>query len=205
MSGKQAKGKIVSWNQAKGFGFIMPNDGGHRIFVHITTFLNRKELPKVNHLVSYSVATDKQGRPCASRVSRVGAKSVKINKSSSLIICAVTFLIIVGLSVLMGMLTPLALPLYLGLSLLLFIIYAMDKSAARNGSWRTSENTLHLLAIAGGWPGAVIAQQILHHKSKKQPFRLVFWITIVINIGLFVGLHIPNMGNRLVTLINNVL
>ena len=58
----------------------------------------------------------------------------------------------------------------------------MDKSAARSGGWRTQESTLHGLSLIGGWPGALIAQQVLRHKSRKEEFRFVFWLTVVINV-----------------------
>ena len=72
---------------------------------------------------------------------------------------------------------------YAGMSLLTFIIYAIDKAAARAQRRRTPESTLHLLALAGGWPGALLAQKWLRHKSVKQPFRTVFWLTVVINVA----------------------
>ena len=40
-------------------------------------------------------------------------------------------------------------------------MYALDKSAAKKGGQRTPENTLHLLSLGGGWPGAMYAQQLL--------------------------------------------
>lgn len=80
---------------------------------------------------------------------------------------------------------------YLLLSLLSFLIYALDKSAARAGRQRIPENTLHLLALSGGWPGALIAQQVLRHKSSKLAFRIVFWLTVCLNIALFLLLTTP--------------
>jgi uncharacterized membrane protein YsdA (DUF1294 family) len=73
--------------------------------------------------------------------------------------------------------------LYLGMSALSLLVYALDKRAARNSAQRTPENTLHLLALAGGWPGALFAQQWLRHKSAKTSFRVVFWITVVLNLA----------------------
>jgi uncharacterized membrane protein YsdA (DUF1294 family) len=72
---------------------------------------------------------------------------------------------------------------YIGMSLITFATYAMDKAAARAGRWRTSEVSLHLLALACGWPGALLAQQWLRHKSAKQPFRAVFWLTVILNLA----------------------
>ena len=83
------------------------------------------------------------------------------------IFVAVLFLIIVGVSVITSKISFLIFGLYITISLLTFIMYALDKSAARKGHWRTKESTLHLLSLAGGWPGAIAAQQKLRHKSKK--------------------------------------
>ncbi|AZP13512.1 DUF1294 domain-containing protein [Undibacterium parvum] len=80
---------------------------------------------------------------------------------------------------------------YLLLSLLCLVVYAIDKAAAKAGRWRTPENTLHLLALSGGWPGALLAQQWLRHKSSKLAFRIVFWITVVLNIALFLLFTTP--------------
>jgi len=80
-----------------------------------------------------------------------------------------------------GKIPLLIIGLYFISSLLTFFMYAKDKSAARQGAWRIPENTLHLFSLFGGWPGALIAQQKLRHKSKKQPFRVVFWLTVLLN------------------------
>lgn len=74
--------------------------------------------------------------------------------------------------------------MYLTLSLLTFIAYAIDKSAAKRGKWRTKESTLHLLALMGGWPGALFAQNLLRHKSVKASFRNIFWLTVVANLAV---------------------
>lgn len=72
---------------------------------------------------------------------------------------------------------------YWVLSVVSVIAYALDKSAARRGGQRLSENSLHLIAMLGGWPGALIAQQVLRHKTKKRAFRTVFWITVLVNVA----------------------
>lgn len=80
---------------------------------------------------------------------------------------------------------PLAvLEVYLAASLIAFAAYSWDKSAARNQQWRIPENILHLLALIGGWPGALLAQQRLRHKTKKMPFLVVFWGTMALNCGM---------------------
>lgn len=84
---------------------------------------------------------------------------------------------------------------YLTLSLCSFVLYALDKSAARSGRRRIRERTLHLLALLGGWPGALLGQQLLRHKSSKTSFRAVYWTTVLCNIGCFVVLSAPQGGS----------
>lgn len=72
-----------------------------------------------------------------------------------------------------------------------FAAYAMDRSAARQGAWRTPEKTLHMLSLIGGWPGALLAQQWLRHKSSKAEFRSVFWVTVALNLAAFTFLASP--------------
>jgi len=97
----------------------------------------------------------------------------------------------VALSVISGKLPALILWGYLLISLITFFVYAFDKVAAKDGAWRTKESTLHLLSLVGGWPGALIAQQKLRHKSKKQSFRSAFWITVFVNVGVFAWMFTP--------------
>jgi uncharacterized membrane protein YsdA (DUF1294 family) len=85
---------------------------------------------------------------------------------------------------------------YAALSLVAFLTYAIDKAAAQRGAWRTPETTLHVLAIAGGWPGALVAQQLFRHKSTKAEFRAVFWGTVVLNVAGFILLCSP-MGRMI--------
>jgi uncharacterized membrane protein YsdA (DUF1294 family) len=87
----------------------------------------------------------------------------------------------IACSAFLGKLPSLYFYTYCALSFITFIAYAIDKSAARRKLTRTPEKTLHLLALLGGWPGAVIAQKLLRHKSRKQSFQVVFWLSIIFN------------------------
>ena len=86
--------------------------------------------------------------------------------------------------------------LYLGMSTLCFIVYAVDKSAAVAGRRRISENTLLGLGLVGGWPGAILAQQFLRHKLRKRPFMVPFVATVGANVGVLVLLLTP-LGSRI--------
>ena len=80
---------------------------------------------------------------------------------------------------------------YLALSVVAYGMYAADKRAAQTGAWRVPENNLHLVALLGGWPGALVAQQRLRHKTVKPEFRAVFWLTVVANVLGFVLIFSP--------------
>lgn len=91
--------------------------------------------------------------------------------------------------------TPIALSLLLIVfSLVAYGLYAKDKAAAQKNEWRVSERTLHVAALLGGWPGALLAQSRLRHKTRKTRFRVVFWLTVLINFGFLAWLHTPQ-GN----------
>ncbi|AQU82141.1 MAG: DUF1294 domain-containing protein [Halomonas sp.] len=76
---------------------------------------------------------------------------------------------------------------YVVVSVAAYITYAVDKKAAIKKRRRVSEKSLHLLALAGGWPGAWLAQQRLRHKTQKTPFRLVYWLTVALNLAILWG------------------
>ena len=59
---------------------------------------------------------------------------------------------------------------------LAFGLFALDKRRAETRAWRISERVLLQVALVGGTPGAMAAQQLLRHKTRKQPFRTWLWI-----------------------------
>ena len=70
---------------------------------------------------------------------------------------------------------------YAVLSGVALVMYRADKRAAQHGAWRTPEANLHAVALLGGWPGALVARPFFRHKTTKQPFRSIFWCTVVAN------------------------
>lgn len=89
-------------------------------------------------------------------------------------------------------------------SLLTYLAYAKDKSAASKGEWRVPEKTLHLLSLFFGWPGAMIAQERLRHKTKKVSFRIIFWMTVLVNVGLLSAMLSPE-GQRILIAVTDKL
>lgn len=60
----------------------------------------------------------------------------------------------------------------LGMNLLTWMLYGIDKQKARRRRWRIPEKTLLFLAAAGGSVGALTGMYMFHHKTKKWKFRL---------------------------------
>ena len=193
------QGKITSWKDDQGFGFITPNMGGEPVFVHIKAFANRQRRPAGSEIVTYEMASDAKGRLQARNVAYVGERRAAPRSSSGPsrlpLVIAALFLVFVAFIGLTARVPLGLLGLYAGASLVTFIAYAIDKSAAQSGRWRTQESTLHLLALIGGWPGALIAQNRLRHKSRKGSFLLVFWVTVLLNCGGLIWL-LSTTGGR---------
>jgi uncharacterized membrane protein YsdA (DUF1294 family)/cold shock CspA family protein len=178
------QGKITDWKDDQGFGFITPNGGGQRVFVHIKSFSSRQRRPAGNEIVTYALTHDARGRPQAGEVAFVGkrvAPAAPSGQGNASLMLTAGFLAVVAGSAFSGKLPVEVAWFYLAASAVAFVAYAFDKSAARNGQWRTKESTLHLIGLTGGWPGALAAQRLLRHKSRKQSFQVVFWATVVLN------------------------
>ena len=79
------------------------------------------------------------------------------------------------------------------LSIISVLAYGKDKAAALKGRWRVNEKTFHMLSLLGGWPGATLAQILFNHKTSKQPFRTIFWFTVILNTG-FIGWTFTHNG-----------
>lgn len=184
----RTKGKIVRWQDVKGFGFIRPLDGGPEVFVHIRSFANRQRRPEGGEVVTYSVEFDDRNRQRASDVVFAGEVPASETRHGAIglgVLFSVLFLMVLGVLALMGRVPWALFGLYGVLSMITVLAYGWDKSAAQNNRWRTQENTLHLFSLFGGWPGALIAQKIFRHKTRKQPFQAIFWLTVIVNVAGF--------------------
>jgi uncharacterized membrane protein YsdA (DUF1294 family)/cold shock CspA family protein len=183
-------GRITEWNDDKGFGFAVPNGGGTRTFVHISQFSRGSRRPVVGDFISYLPVVDGRGRSNAQQIRHAGAKAEAGRPSSQSSRTPRAALGAVALAIGavawgMGFFPLFLLWIYLGMSVLSYLMYWRDKSAAQDGRSRsrTPENQLHLADLLGGWPGALIAQQQFHHKTVKQTFQFAFWLTVVLNLA----------------------
>lgn len=179
------KGTLTTWNDAKGFGFITPEGGGERIFAHISSYAGRGR-PVSNRIVTYRVAKDRQGRRRAGRFQYAGAARLGAGLAPGVWLAAA--LVLAFFAVLAGLFYRNSVPIYVpgaygAVSLVVFVMYWIDKRAATRGAKRTPENTLHLFELLCGWPGALLAQQIFRHKTRKGSYQFVFWLAVLVNLG----------------------
>jgi uncharacterized membrane protein YsdA (DUF1294 family)/cold shock CspA family protein len=191
------EGTLVSWNKDRGFGFIAPSLGGPQLFAHIRAFPHGT-MPAIGITLSYEVEVTQDGKTRARFVRVDGAPVVQTyGPVRSSILSYVPIGLFAVIYIVVAIIWHPAywvIFVYLVTSLLCILIYRTDKSAAAQGRWRVSESALLLLGLFGGWPGAIIAQQLLHHKTRKRSFQSAFAGSVVVNIIAFVILTSPLMA-----------
>jgi uncharacterized membrane protein YsdA (DUF1294 family)/cold shock CspA family protein len=203
------RGRIIDWKDNRGFGFIEPESGGERLFFHISGTYGTGR-PAIGTEVCYELSRSSDGRLRASSVAPIGvglvqkrsipSKAVRketLRQPKWLWIPAMLVFPLLWWLEKLGK-TPSALFwLFSGASFLTFLLYGLDKLAAKRDAQRTPEQTLQLCALLCGWPGALLAQQIFRHKSSKASFQTVYWLMVVLNIGAVVLLILsPNSPFR---------
>ena len=196
------QGRITTWNDDKGFGFITRNGDGPVVFVHVHAFTDRRRRPAGGELVSYAVGRDAKGRSRAVDVAFVGASKPAPAPGAPGNVGITTGLLFLAALVTLagaGRLPWKFVMAYALASLVTFFAYSLDKGAARTGRWRTPESTLHGLALLGGWPGAAIAQRTLRHKNRKTSFLVVFWFTAILNSAALAWVMFSPGGRALLT------
>lgn len=189
------QGKVTEWKDEQGFGFITQNGDGKRLFLHIKSFSRRGRRPVLHDSVTYTIVRDAKGRTCADQVSYVGEHEGRAanrgpESAMPLWFAALFVMTIVALAV-FGMVRWAVPAFYAAVNLLLFLAYWLDKEAARKAAQRTPEARLHLLALIGGWPGALLAQRLFRHKSSKRSFQQIYWTTVVLHCAALIWLLTP--------------
>lgn len=194
-----SRGKLTSWKPDRSFGFIRPDEGGADVFVRLRDFGQISREPRIGDTIRYQRVSDGKGRYRAADVQVEGlrraarpelqrGRAPRRNSSprtegaspgaawlAGLFLAAVVLLAAAGR-------LPWVVPvLYLIASPVAWLLYAFDKSAAMNRRWRTQEATLLGAGLFGGWPGALLAQQQLRHKTRKLSFQVSFWFTVALN------------------------
>jgi uncharacterized membrane protein YsdA (DUF1294 family)/cold shock CspA family protein len=198
-------GTVKAWNDARGFGFIARRDAPD-LFLHIRAFPRGSADPSVGDEVSFEVEQGPDGKPRAANAAVAGAPYTPPMRPTSPAIGLLAIVAFVAIYVLVVMFWAPDLPLwvavlYIGVSIIAFVSYGIDKSAARLQRRRIAETTLILLGLLGGWPGAIVGQQFFRHKTAKMSFRAVFWVSVLLNVFVFVALNAPGVAQAFADLI----
>jgi uncharacterized membrane protein YsdA (DUF1294 family)/cold shock CspA family protein len=192
-------GKLKKWKDDRGFGFIQPVDGSQEVYLHISEIKDSTRRPKENDTIYYYTVVDSDGKIRACNAFILGARIKSTSSSSTLsghvasnhlpkasVPIAEIFLLLLvpgfGITHFIWI-TKNTIPLviYTLMSLLTYILYSDDKARAKRKLWRTSEETLHLCELAGGWIGGFLAQRILRHKNRKESYQSIFWAIVIIH------------------------
>lgn len=191
-------GILTEWNDARGFGWVQADAGGERVFAHISAFQPQPgphQRPRAGMRLVFSVGVGggkKAARQVAWQARELRAKAVPRRAARAapasrsgywgygLLLAFAVLCVYLMRAHGLAWQVPVAFAL---LSLVCWMVYAHDKHQAQTGQWRTPESTLHTLALLGGWPGALLAQQWLRHKSSKTEFQRVFWCTVGLNMA----------------------
>ncbi|MCD5994896.1 DUF1294 domain-containing protein [Pseudomonas sp. CDFA 602] len=129
------------------------------------------------------MTSERESRQSASR-SRPPVQQLQLKLFVLLLLCALPVYGAVSLWVRQGMMVPAIAMLVM--SMLAFVLYRRDKRRAGAGGQRTLENVLHAMELLGGWPGALVAQQVFRHKTRKVSFQVVFWLIVLVHQALWI-------------------
>ncbi len=179
------KGTLQDWNDGKGFGFIVPEEPGGKVFAHVNDFKCPHPRPIDGDAVLYQTRTGSDGRIRAVGIQRPSLDKARGPMGFSLF-AGLIFAVWIGLGTRIGS-YPLELSIVLAfMSLISYTQYASDKRRALRKRFRVPEARLHLVDLLGGWPGGLLAQRRFQHKTSKTRFQIIFILTVFLNIAILV-------------------
>jgi cold shock CspA family protein/uncharacterized membrane protein YsdA (DUF1294 family) len=176
-------GELRSWDDEKGYGFIVPARGGPDVFIHITDFKHDDYRPIAGGKILYRLSQDSSGKQRACDAIMKDEEYTIQEARTTLSVWVIALLpFVLSAYVFVQLHSPIFFLVYASMSLLAFLMYAEDKGKAKKGQWRTQEDALHFIELCGGWPGALLAQSVIRHKSQKLPYQTTFWTIVIIHL-----------------------
>ena len=196
------QGRIQHWDDAKGFGFVEPNGGGTRAFVHISSFLKRSRRPVNGDIIVYEMKDDGKGGQKAASVKllkdyknvrsqhNAGKSGSKVAKLVVTVYCSALVLLN-----LIGQLPVNVTYFCAVISAIAFACYGIDKSAAKHQRWRISESKLHILGLLGGWPGAFMLSMFLNINVASRLLCVCFGLRLHLTLSPLVYWRLTCLQN----------
>ena len=74
----------------------------------------------------------------------------------------------------------------LGINVVTFIAYGIDKWKAKHSKWRIPEATLLGLAVIGGSIGAWLGMKVWHHKTMHKKFKYGIPLILAAQIAIVI-------------------
>ncbi len=180
-------GILTDWDDERGYGFITPEDGSQKVFLHVKSLQPSARRPMRGEMFFYKLTTDDKGRPRAEEAFQRDMDERQRLPFHHSVIKGLSYFWLLGVIpfVVMTIKTSLKYGLCLAFvvnSLLTILFYWEDKHLAQYKYWRIPEKSLHIWELLCGWPGALYAQQAFRHKRSKTSFMIVFWLCAAANI-----------------------
>jgi len=189
-------GELVQWNNKGGYGFVR-DAAGNDYYVHISKLVDRQLRPRLGDLLSFEIASGRNGRPAAVNVAIAAAapipeRTMRDIKRRPGAISRFKIGLRTAAATVMTLLILLAIgtdraPLWLGGTYALMgaaaaLLYRFDKLYALNGRWRVSETNLHAVDLCFGIIGGLAAQEVYRHKTVKPRFVAATWAIALLHV-----------------------
>jgi len=173
------QGYIIHFNEEKGYGFIRTEEHEENIFVHKSALTNTQTLEQGQE-VEFNIKKTKKGLSATHVIA--GAK-----QRSPYFIFGVTSLLITVAIFTYLYLSHKSHPILaylIAINITTFLLYGYDKLISAGEALRVPEWNLHALALLGGSPAGLSAQKFFRHKTIKGSFQLLYWLIVVVQVGL---------------------
>jgi len=171
------QGYVIHFDEEKGYGFIGSNEYEENIFVHVTQVKNSDELSQ-GQSVEFSIEKTKKG------LAAINVIAGKKQYSPYLIFGLISLLSILAIFTYASQHLPMLIAYLIAINLITFTLYGYDKLISSGKRLRVPELNLQALALLGGSPAALLAQKFFRHKTIKGSFQIVYWLIVILQIGL---------------------
>jgi uncharacterized membrane protein YsdA (DUF1294 family)/cold shock CspA family protein len=191
-------GRLDSWNDERGFGYVRTDESAELLFVHIKSFRTRPRRPLAGDPLTFIEGTGRNGRPAAEDVEIDGLPAPAPGKPSGprrTPIADVTR-VMAALSIFIAVATLSALgraPIWFGvlyytMGLASLMLYSADKRYAIAGRSRVRETSMHVVDALFGIGGGLFAQHVFRHKTRKRAFRYITRLIYIVHATLLTAL-----------------